>query len=134
MTNVSKWNYRGLVMQKYGSSFEVILKDVPYITKLMVNLFLLTKSISTKGVQLSSKGQIVFNLGRIRHFLIQSFNMVLIGFPLPKHMAATAHPWTSTSPNSQVLAATVFSMVFEPRTNWNIPVLILLSAKPKSRI
>jgi hypothetical protein len=52
ISSVSKGNYKGLVLQKYGSSFEVILQDVLCIPKLMVNLFSLTKAISTKGVQL----------------------------------------------------------------------------------
>jgi hypothetical protein len=59
MTGVSKENYRGLVMQKDVSSFEVILQDVLYVLQLMVNLFSFNKAISTKGVQLSSKGQII---------------------------------------------------------------------------
>jgi hypothetical protein len=59
MSSVSKGNCRGLVMQKDGSSIEVILQDVLYIPKLMVNLFSLTKAISTKGVQLFCKGQII---------------------------------------------------------------------------
>jgi hypothetical protein len=59
MSSISKGNFRGLAMQKDGSSFEVILQDVLYIPKLMVSLFSLTKAISTKGVQLSNKGQII---------------------------------------------------------------------------
>jgi hypothetical protein len=54
MPSISKGNNKGVVMQKDGSSFEVILQDVLYIPKLMVNLFSLTKAISTKGVQLST--------------------------------------------------------------------------------
>jgi hypothetical protein len=48
MPSVSKGIYRRLVMQKDGSSFEVILQDVLYILELMVNLISLTKAISTR--------------------------------------------------------------------------------------
>jgi hypothetical protein len=56
MSSVSKGNYRGLIIQKAGSCFVVILQDFLYIPKLMVNLFSLTKAFSEKVVQLSSKG------------------------------------------------------------------------------
>jgi hypothetical protein len=78
MSSVSKENYRGLVLQQDGSSFEVILKYFLYIPKLMVHWLSLTKAISTKGVQLSSKGQIITL--QIGTTLTQSFNMVLVSF------------------------------------------------------
>jgi hypothetical protein len=59
MSSFSKENYKDLVLQKDDSSFEVILQDVLFLPKLMVNLLSLTKANSTKGVQLSNKGQII---------------------------------------------------------------------------
>jgi hypothetical protein len=59
MSSFSKGNYIVLVLQKDGSSFEVILQDVLYIPTLMVNLSSLNKAISKKVVQLSNKGQII---------------------------------------------------------------------------
>jgi hypothetical protein len=79
VSSVSKGNNRGLVLQKDGSYFEVILEDVLYIPELMVIHFSLTKAISTKGVQISSKGQIItLQIGK--NELTQSLNMVLVSF------------------------------------------------------
>jgi hypothetical protein len=96
MTTVSKGNYRGLVMQKDGSSFEVILRDVLSIPKLMVNLFSLTKAISAKGIQLSNKGQIItLQIGKNVIFfdtIFQHGSGQLLGIelhPIPNHIA---HP------------------------------------------
>jgi hypothetical protein len=52
MSSVSNGDYKGLIMQQDGSSFEVFLRDVLYIPKLMVNLFSPTKAMSTKTVKL----------------------------------------------------------------------------------
>jgi hypothetical protein len=86
-------------MREDGSSFEVILQDVPYIPKLMVNLFSLTKASSTKGVQLSNKGQIItLKIGKNEIFfdtIFQDGSGQLLGIeihPIPNHIAATAHP------------------------------------------
>jgi hypothetical protein len=99
MSSISKGNYKGLVMQKDGSSFEVIIKDVLYTPKLMVNLFSLTKAISTKGVQLSNKGQIItLKIGKNEIFFDIFFQqgsgqlLVIELHPIPNHIAATAHP------------------------------------------
>jgi hypothetical protein len=46
-------------MQKDGSYCEVTLQDVLYLPNLLVNLFSLIKAIGTKGVELSSIGQII---------------------------------------------------------------------------
>jgi Na+-transporting NADH:ubiquinone oxidoreductase subunit NqrA len=59
MSSVSKGHNKGLVVQNVCSSFELNLQDVLYISKLMVNFVSSTKVISTKGDQLSSKGQII---------------------------------------------------------------------------
>jgi hypothetical protein len=98
-----------------------LLQYVLYIPKLMVNLFSLTKAISTKGVQLSSKGQIItLQIGKNENFfdiIFQHGSGQLLGIkihPNPNHIAATAHPLDINKlhtmfghPNSQVLAATV---------------------------
>jgi hypothetical protein len=39
LSSLSKGNYRGLVTQKDGYTFDVILQDVLYIPRMMVNLF-----------------------------------------------------------------------------------------------
>jgi hypothetical protein len=127
MSSISKGNYKALVMQKDGSSFEVILQVVLYIPKLMVNLFSLTKAISTKCVQLSNKGQIItLKIGKNEIFfdtIFQNGSGQLLGIelhPIPYHIAATAHPLDIYKlhtmfghPNFQVLAATVSKYGFK---------------------
>jgi hypothetical protein len=116
-------------MQKYGSSFEVILQIILYIPKLMVNLFSLTKAISTKGGQLSNKGQIItLQIGKNKIFFDTIFQHGSVQFldielhPIPNHIAATAHPLDINKlhtmfghPNSQVLAATVSKYGFKTK-------------------
>jgi hypothetical protein len=59
MSSVSMGNYEGLTLKQDGSTMVLTLMDVLYIPKLMVNAFYLTKALETKGVQLSSKGQLI---------------------------------------------------------------------------
>jgi hypothetical protein len=56
MSSVSKGHYKGLLLQKKGTSVDITLQDVLYIPKPMVNLLSLTKAIENMGVALSSKG------------------------------------------------------------------------------
>jgi hypothetical protein len=58
MESVSKGQYKGIVLQKDGTTVDFVLQDFLYIPKLMVNLFFLTKAIEHTGVSLSSTGQI----------------------------------------------------------------------------
>jgi hypothetical protein len=95
----------------------------------MVNLFSLTKAISTKGVQLSNKGQIItLKIGKNEIFfdtVFQHGSGQLLGIelhPIPNHIAATAHPLDINMlhtmfrhPNSQVLAATVTKYGFQTK-------------------
>jgi hypothetical protein len=129
MSSISMGNHKGLDMQKDSTSFVVILQDVLYIPKLMVNLFSLTKAISTKGVQLSNKGQIItLKIGKIEIFfgtIFQHGSGQLLGielYPIPSHIAATANPLDINKlhtmfghPNSQVLAATVSKYSFKSK-------------------
>jgi hypothetical protein len=112
-------------MQKDGSSFEVILQDELYIQKLMVNLFSLSKAISTKGVQLSSKGQIItLQIEKNAVFfdsIFQHGSGKLLGIeilPFSNHVAASAHPLDINKQhtmfghaNSQVLAQVLVATV-----------------------
>jgi hypothetical protein len=59
MASVSKGQYKGIVLQKDGTTDDIDLQDVLYIPKLMVNLFSLTKAIEHTSVALSNKGQII---------------------------------------------------------------------------
>jgi hypothetical protein len=59
MASVSKGRYKGIVLQKDGTTVDIVLQDFLYIPKLMLNLFSLTKAIENTGVSLSSKGQII---------------------------------------------------------------------------
>jgi hypothetical protein len=59
MESVSKGQYKCIVIQKDDTTVDVVLQDVLYITKLMVNLFTLTKAIENTGVALSSTCQIL---------------------------------------------------------------------------
>jgi hypothetical protein len=59
MASVSKGQYKGIVLQKDGTTVDIVLQDVLHIPKLMVNLFSLTKAIEHTGVALSSKDQII---------------------------------------------------------------------------
>jgi hypothetical protein len=126
-------------MQKDGSSFEVILQDDLYIPKLMVNLISLTKAISTEGVQLSSKGQIItLQIGKNEIFFETIFQHGFLGIelhPIPIHIAATAHLSTSTSytPCLDILILKFWQLLFtitvsKPRSHWSIPVVTVLSA------
>jgi hypothetical protein len=81
MSSVSKGDYKGLVMQKDGSSFEVTLQDVLYIPKLMVNLFSLTKAPSTKVPIYTVNVRLLHSkLFPTRCFLIKKINMVQDNF------------------------------------------------------
>jgi hypothetical protein len=59
MASVSKGQYKGIVLQKDGTTVDIVLQDVLYIPKLMANLFSLTKAIEHTGVSLSRKGQTI---------------------------------------------------------------------------
>jgi hypothetical protein len=59
MSSVSMGNYQGIVIKPDGNKMNLTLKDVLYIPKLIVNLFSLTKALEAKGVQRSSKGQLI---------------------------------------------------------------------------
>jgi hypothetical protein len=110
-----------------GSSLEVILQDVLYIPKLMVNLFSLTKAISTEGVQPSNKGQIItLQIGKNKIFFDTIFQhgsgqlLRIELHPISNHIADTALPLDINKlhtmfghPNSQVLAATVSKYGFK---------------------
>jgi hypothetical protein len=148
MSSISKGNYKGLVMQMECSSFEVILQDVLYIPKLMVNLFSLTKAISTKGVQLSNKGQIItLKIGKNEIFfdtIFQHGSGQLLGIDLhliPNHIATTAHPLNINKlhtmfghPNSQVLAATVSKYGFKTKNTLEHTCPNCAICKAKQRI
>jgi hypothetical protein len=57
--SVCKGQYKGIVLQKDGTTVDIVLQDVLYIPKLMVNLFSLTKAIEHRGVSLKSKDHIL---------------------------------------------------------------------------
>jgi hypothetical protein len=59
MASFSKGQYNGIFQRKDGTTVDIVLQDVLYIPKLMVNLFSLSKAIEHTGVSLSSKGQII---------------------------------------------------------------------------
>jgi hypothetical protein len=59
IASVSKGQYKGIVLQKVGTTVDIVLQDVLYIPKMMVNLLYLTKASENAGVALSSKGQIL---------------------------------------------------------------------------
>jgi hypothetical protein len=117
MSSVSMGNCEKLVLKPDGSTMDLTLKDVLYIPKLMVNLFSLTNALETKGVQLSSKGQLIsLKIGTHEIF----FDMVFkhgsrqpLGIqihPNPNHIAATAQTLDINTvhnmfghPDSQVL-------------------------------
>jgi hypothetical protein len=61
MASVSKGQYNGIFLQKYGTSVDITLQDLLSFPKLTVNLCSLTKAIEITGVTLSSKEQIIFN-------------------------------------------------------------------------
>jgi hypothetical protein len=119
-TSVSKGQYNEIILQKDGTTVDIVLQDVLYSPKLMVNLFSLTKAVEHTGVSLSSKGQIIsltvgttkiyfdkeFKHGSDRLFWIEIHST-------PNHIAATAPSLDINvvhemfgHPNSQVLAAT----------------------------
>jgi hypothetical protein len=94
MSSVSKCHYKGLVLKKDGTSVDITLQDDLYISKLMVNLFSLTKAIENTGVALSSKGQkISLTVGSAEIFFIKIFKHGSGGIdihPIPNHVATTA--------------------------------------------
>jgi hypothetical protein len=120
MASVSKGQYKGIVVQKDGTSVDITLQDVLYIPKLMVNLFSLTKTIENTGVALSSKGQILsLTVGNTDIYIDKAFkhrSRPLLGIeihPTPNHIAATAQTLGINvlhevfgHPSSQILAAT----------------------------
>jgi hypothetical protein len=139
-----------MVMQKDGSSFEVTLQDVLYVPKLMVNLCSVTKAIQTKGVQLSSRGEIMIMtlfIGKNEIFfdiIFKHGSGQLLGIelhPSPNHIAATAHPLDINKlhtmfghPNSQVLAATVSKYGFKTKNTLEhtCPNCAICKAKQKN--
>jgi hypothetical protein len=120
MSSVYVGHYKGLVLKPDGSTMDLTLKDVLYIPKLIVNLVPLTKSLETKGLQLSSEEQLIYlNIGTYEIFFDKDFKHCskrLLGIeihPNPNHIAATAQNLDNNMvhkmfghPNSQVLAAT----------------------------
>jgi hypothetical protein len=48
-----------MVLKADGTTMDLTFKDDLYIPKLIVNLFSLTKAFETKGVKLSSQGQLI---------------------------------------------------------------------------
>jgi hypothetical protein len=50
MASVSKGQYKGIVLQRDGTTVDIDIQDVLYIPKLMVNLFSLTKAIEHTGI------------------------------------------------------------------------------------
>jgi hypothetical protein len=127
MSSVSMGNFKGLVIKPDGSTMDLTLKDVLYIPKLMVNLFSLTKALGTKGVHLSSKGQLIsLKIGTHEIFFDKVFKHGsgrLLGIeihPNPNHIAATAQTLDINTvhnmfghPNLQVLAATASKYGFK---------------------
>jgi hypothetical protein len=59
MASVSKGQYKGIVLQKDGTTVDIDIQDVLYIPKLVVNLYSLTKAFDHTGVSFSSKCQII---------------------------------------------------------------------------
>jgi hypothetical protein len=91
MASVSKSQYKGIVLQKDGTTVDIVLQDVLYIPKLMVN------AIEHTGVSLSSKGQIIsLTVGTSKIYFDQVYKNGsgrLLGIeihPSPSHIAATA--------------------------------------------
>jgi hypothetical protein len=120
MASVSKGQYKGIVLQKDGTTVDIVLQDVLYIPKLMVNLLSLTKTIEHTGVSLSRKGQFISLTVGTTEMYFDKVNKHVSGgqlgieiHPTPISIAATAQTLDINVvhenfglPNSQVLAAT----------------------------
>jgi hypothetical protein len=134
ITSVSIGKYKGLVLKGDGTTMDLTLKDVLYIPNLMVSLFSLTKALETKGVKLSSQGQII-SLIYGPHVIC--FDKVfkhgsgrLLGIdihPNPNHIAVTAQTVDINTvhnifghPNSQVLSATAQKYGFKSKNTLQV--------------
>jgi hypothetical protein len=120
MASVSKGQYKRIVLQKDGTTVDVVLQDVLNISKLMVNLFSLTKAIEHTGVSLSSKDQTIsLTVDTTEIYFDKVYKHGsgrLLGIEIhhtPNHIPATAQTLDinvvheiSGHPNSQVSAAT----------------------------
>jgi hypothetical protein len=129
MANVSKGQYKGISIQKDGTTVDIVLQDVLYIPTLMVNLLSLTKSIAHPGVLLSNRGQILsLTVGTTEIYFDKVYKNGLghlIGIkihPTPNHIAATSQTLDINvvhemfgHPNSQVLAATAAKYGFHTK-------------------
>jgi hypothetical protein len=112
----------------------------------MVNLFSLIKAISTKGVQLSNKGQIItLKIGKNEFLfdtIFQHGSGQLLGIelhPIPT-LQLLLILWISTSYTLclDILILKFWQLLFpimvsKQSTLWNIPVPIVPSAKPNKR-
>jgi hypothetical protein len=129
MSNVSKGQYKEIVLQKDGTTGDIVLQDILYIPKLMVNLFSLTKAIEHTGVSLSFRGRILsLTVGTTDKYFDKVFKhgpgglLGIVIHPTPNHIAATAQTLEINvvhemfgHPNSQVLATTAAKYGFHTK-------------------
>jgi hypothetical protein len=123
-----------VVLQKDGTTVDIVLQDVLYIPTLMVNMFSLTKSIDHTEVALSSKCQIIsLTVGSTEIYFDKVYKHGpgrLFGIeihPTPNHNAATAQTLGINvvtemcgHPNSQVLAATAAKYGFHTKNDLQV--------------
>jgi hypothetical protein len=144
MTSVSIGQYKGLVL---GTTMDLTLKDVLYIPKLMANLFSLTKALETKGVKLSSQGQLISLIygpheicfGKV--FKHGSGRLLGIDIhPNPNNIAVTAQTVDINTvhnifghPNSLILSATAQKYGFKTKHTLQVcPNCAISKAKQKN--
>jgi len=147
MTSVSIGQYKGLVLKADGTTMDLTLKDVLYIPKLMVNLFSLTKALETKGVKLSSQGQIISLIYGPHEICFDKVfkhgSGRLLGIdihPNPNHIAVTAQTVDINTvhnlfghPNAQVLSATAQKYGFKTKNTLQVcPNCAISKAKQKN--
>jgi hypothetical protein len=128
MASVSKGQYKGIVLQKDGTTVDIALQYVLYIPTLMVNLFSLTKAIEHTGVALTSKGLIIYlTVGTTEIHFDKVYKHGSGRLPTPNHIAAAAQTLDINvvhdmfgHPNSQVLEATAVKYGFHIKNDLHV--------------
>jgi hypothetical protein len=115
-------------------TIKALLSNQMGIQNILVNLFSFTKALETKGVQLSSKVQLIsLKIGTREIFFDKVFKHGsgrLLGIeihPIPNHIAATGQTLNINTahnmfghPNSQVLAATASKYGFKTKNKLDV--------------
>jgi hypothetical protein len=144
MASVSKGQYIWIVLQKYGTTVDIVLQDVLYIPKL---IFSLTNDIEQTGVALSSKVQIIsLTVGTTENYFdkftsmdqdvylgLKSVPLQIIWLPLLSLWTSMLYMKCLVIPTLKYLLPPLLNMVLIPKMIFMFAPIVL-SARQNRRI